>query len=119
MGLVVVFLRSYGIAVWLALSAGGLGQGVSDSLGENLRGTRERRGCLLVALLRLAGVPPFLGFYAKVMVLMASGAPLSGVFVLLAAVSSVFLLYMYLRLFYFLVTGRLLEGLVSLAGTSG
>lgn len=59
----------------------------------------------LAGLFRMGGRPPFIGFFAKIaviQVLLAKGGLLVG-FTLVAR--SVFLLYMYMRIFYYLLGG--------------
>jgi NADH-quinone oxidoreductase subunit N len=58
----------------------------------------------LIGFFSLGGSPPFLGFYAKILVAQVVLAGQQMVFLLYLVSSSVFLLYVYLRFFYQAVT---------------
>lgn len=67
-----------------------------------------------LGLLRLAGTPPLLGFYAKVAILIARVGEIPSIYLGTTVLASIYLLYIYVRLFYSCVEGRISRGLVVL-----
>jgi NADH:ubiquinone oxidoreductase subunit 2 (subunit N) len=74
-----------------------------------VQANKGKMAVLLIGLLRLGGSPPFLGFYAKILVIQVVLGHAQVLIVMILVASSVFLLYVYVRLFYYMRTGTAIE----------
>jgi NADH:ubiquinone oxidoreductase subunit 2 (subunit N) len=105
-------LIQYLIAYTLAVSVVALYLAILGNVHLNeliVQTTKKRLAIFLVGLLRLGGSPPFLGFYAKILVLHVLINSCQGLILIVLVVSSVFLLYVYMRFFYYIITNANLE----------
>ena len=93
LGLPIVFLRVYALGLLRAVSRM---EGTEDPLIWELVMKKERALIGIAGLLRIGGVPPLVGFYAKILVLVALVERRVGLGAGLAA-SSVFVLAIYVR----------------------
>ena len=102
------YLMAYSVA--LSILAFHLARSANVYLSELvIQANKKNLIVFLIGFLRLGGSPPFLGFYAKILVvqvLLSHGQ----VFIMgILVISSVFLLYVYMRFFYYMVTNSNLE----------
>ena len=102
---ILLFFLVYATSLSLVLSSG-LGQEASNRFRRRLREFIGDLRLLFLGLIRLAGVPPFLGFYAKLTVILGA-TDLAPVWLLFGViVRSIFIVYIYLRLFYSMCSGE-------------
>jgi NADH:ubiquinone oxidoreductase subunit 2 (subunit N) len=97
------FLFVYGLALAILVSVfGAIGY---ESTGPGLlQRDLSTKTFVLISLLSLGGSPPFIGFYAKMAILQLVIFRGQIVWVLALVVRSVFLLYVYMRIFYALLS---------------
>jgi NADH-quinone oxidoreductase subunit N len=97
------YLGAYAVA--LGVLVGPLAVERRVNLNEVLaKNNKSKTLICLIGFFSLGGSPPFLGFYAKILVAQVVLAGQQMVFLLYLVSSSVFLLYVYLRFFYQAVT---------------
>lgn len=79
----------------------------------NLNINRRRRFLIILGLLRIGGVPPFLGFFGKILILIKSLFVISYYFLICIIISSVYIIYIYIRLFYISLGSHFLNRLLT------
>jgi NADH:ubiquinone oxidoreductase subunit 2 (subunit N) len=76
------------------------------NVNEFLYQAEKRRVILLIiGFFRIGGSPPFLGFYAKIIVAQVLLSQAQIILLSFIVIRSVFLLYVYMRFFYFSISG--------------
>jgi NADH-quinone oxidoreductase subunit N len=110
------------MAIYLVMSVGTFafilsmqkdGEPVTDIMALNMYTKRDptRAAAMLVLMFSLAGVPPFLGFFAKYYVLLAAVQAGMTWLALLGVIASVIGAFYYLRIVYYMYFGEDREGL--------
>ena len=98
------FLMIYTLGILLIL----LRQGhVNNRIVLNLKLSKVSVCGFSAGLLRIAGIPPLVGFFGKIILVLESFKAFSEFIIALIIILSIFIVYVYIRLFYNTLTSRL------------